>query len=388
MSPLRTREDAERLEDETLAPWAQRSGATRGREHPHPSHRWRTEYQRDVARIIHSAAFRRLEYKTQVFLNGTGDHYRTRLTHTMEVAAISRTLARSLALNEDLAEAVALAHDLGHSPFGHSGEETLDRLLEDHGGFDHNDQSLRVVTLLESPYAEYDGLNLTFEVLEGVQKHASARTAPDLGTYPCASIEGQIADLADEIAYYAHDLQDGIEAGLVDPASLRDVEVCASVAAENGLSLDTTDARSARFSLARLLSNHLIEDVVLATADRIGASGVRSADDVRRHPELLVGYSDEVARQTRELRKFLYANLYFHHEVAGANQRACDMMADVFNAYIADPSQIGREATRRVPNCGLYRAAGDYIAGMTDRYLLREHARLFGGKQSDGGNRT
>lgn len=379
MSLLRPREAVEEHENRTLAPFAQRSSATRGRLHPRPSHRWRTEYQRDVARIIHSAAFRRLEYKTQVFLNGTGDHYRTRLTHTMEVASISRTLARALGLNEDLAEAVALAHDLGHSPFGHSGEETLDRLLKDHGGFDHNDQSLRVVTMLESPYGDFDGLNLTFEVLEGVQKHATARHAADLGDYPCACLEGQIADLADEIAYYSHDLQDGLEAGLIQPAQLGDVALCAGISEENGLDLAGTDAKTARHSLARLLSNHLIHDVLEASAARLADAGVQTADEVRRHPHLLIGYSDRTASAAKALRSFLYANLYFHPEVNGANQRACDMMADVFNAYIADPSQIGREATRRVPNCGLYRAAGDYIAGMTDRYLLREHARLFDG---------
>lgn len=379
MPVLRTREDIERREDQTLAPFAQKSSASRGRLHSQPSHRWRSEYQRDVARIIHSAAFRRLEYKTQVFLNGTGDHYRTRLTHTMEVASISRTLARALGLNEDLAEAVALAHDLGHSPFGHSGEETLDRLLKEHGGFDHNDQSLRVVTCIESPYEDFDGFNLTFEVLEGVQKHATARTAPDLGNYACACLEGQIADLADEIAYYAHDLQDGLEAGLIRPAQLSDVALCADISRGSGLDLADTDAKTARLSLARLLSNHLIEDVLESSAARIARAGVRNADDVRRHPELLIGYSERTADEAKALRSSLYANLYFHPEVDGANQRACDMMADVFNAYIADPSQIGREATRRVPNCGLYRAAGDYIAGMTDRYLLREHARLFHG---------
>lgn len=378
MALLRTREDAERREEACLAPFAQLSSATRGRLHPQTPHRWRTEFQRDTARIIHSAAFRRLEYKTQVFLNGTGDHYRTRLTHTMEVASISRTLARALGLNEDLAEAVALAHDLGHSPFGHSGEETLDRLLAGHGGFDHNDQSLRVVTLLESPYPGLDGLNLTFEVLEGLQKHASARTAPDLGDYPCASLEGQIADIADEIAYFAHDLQDGIEAGLVEPAAFKEVEICALVADAHGLDLEGLDARAARLSLARVLADHLVGDALEASAARIAASGARSADDVRRHAGLLVGYSDAGARQTRELRSFLYANLYYHPQVAGANKRACDMLAAVFAAYLADPAQIGRESARRVPNCGIHRAAGDYIAGMTDRYLLREHARIFG----------
>jgi dGTPase len=377
MPALRTGEEAEAVEAKTLAPYAQQSSATRGRTHAQEKHRWRTEYQRDVAGIIHSAAFRRLEYKTQVFLNGTGDHYRTRLTHTMEVASISRTLARSLALNEDLAEAVALAHDLGHSPFGHSGEQTLERLLKDHGGFDHNDQSLRVVTVLESPYADFDGMNLTFEVLEGVQKHATARNTPDLGHYPCASLEGQIADLADEIAYYSHDVQDGIEAGLIRPAQLKNVPLCAETAAASGLDLTDAGNKEVRLALARILSNTLIEDVLVASAGRISAAGVQSADDVRRDANLLVGYSSRMAAQTDELRSFLYANLYFHPEVEGANRRACDMMAAVFDAYMKDPGQIGGEATRRVPNCGLHRAAGDYIAGMTDRYLLREYARLF-----------
>lgn len=379
MAVLRSREQAEGIEEETLAPYAQRSAATRGRLHPQHPHRWRTEFQRDTARIIHSAAFRRLEYKTQVFLNGTGDHYRTRLTHTIEVASISRTLARALGLNEDLAEAIALGHDLGHAPFGHSGEETLDRLLRDHGGFDHNDQSRRVVTLLESPYPDYDGLNLTFEVIEGLQKHATVRTAKDLGDYNCASLEGQIADLADEIAYYSHDLQDGLEAGLIEAPQIAGVEICANVAAANDLDLGGPDTRAARFSITRMLSDFLVENVLHSSAARIAGSGVKSADDVRRHPVLLVGYSDTVARQTKELREFLYSHLYFHPEVAGANQRACDMLAAVFRAYLEDPTQIGREATKRVPNCGLYRAAGDYIAGMTDRYLLREHARLFNG---------
>ncbi len=373
-----TRERSEHWEKLRLEPFAQLSAATRGRLHPHKPDPRRTEFQRDTARIIHSAAFRRLEYKTQVFLNDAGDHYRTRLTHTMEVASISRTLARSLGLNEDLAEAVALAHDLGHSPFGHSGEETLNRLLKDHGGFDHNEHSLRVVTLLESPYPDCDGLNLTFEVLEGVQKHATLRTAPDLGTYACASLEGQIADASDEISYYTHDLQDGIEAGLIEPSALKKIEICERVARSAAIDLSAIDAREVRFSLARVLSHYLIEDVLKASAALIISSGVQSADDVRRHPTLLIGYTEDGARQTSELRSFLYANLYFHPKVAGANQRACNMLADVFARYIDDPDQIGREAIRRVPNCGLHRAAGDYIAGMTDRYLLREHIRLFG----------
>ncbi len=380
MSILRNREQIEHDEAHRLASFAQRSSHSRGREHQQTNDRWRTAYQRDVARIIHSASFRRLEYKTQVFLNGTGDHYRTRLTHTMEVASISITLARALGLNEDLAQAIALAHDLGHSPFGHSGEETLDRLLEDHGGFDHNVQSLRVITLLESPYADFDGLNLTFEVLEGVQKHATKRHHPDLGEYPCACLEGQIADLADEIAYYAHDLQDGLEAGLINPAQLSEVALCVAVASENNLHLGHSDTKLARLSLARLIANHLIQDVLEASSARIASSAVKSADAVRHHTDLLIGYSEATAAKTKELHRFLYANLYYHPAVADANRRACDMLAAVFNTYLLHPLELGREAARRIESDGLHRAVADYIAGMTDRYLLREHVRLFGNR--------
>ena len=215
-------------------------------------------------------------------------------------------------------------------------------------------------------------------MLEGVQKHATQRSAPGLGAHPCACLEGQIADVADEIAYYVHDLQDGLEAGLIRPAQLTDVALCSRVAQENGFDLSGTDNKLSRLSLARLLSDYLVQDVLTSSADGITTSGVQSADDVRRHPNLLVGYTTKTWNETRELRKFLYTNLYYHPDVSGANKRACDFMAAVFAAYISDPGQIGREATRRVPNCGLYRAAGDYIAGMTDRYLLLEHERLLG----------
>jgi dGTPase len=234
-----------------------------------------------------------------------------------------------------------------------------------------------VVTLLESPYDGFDGLNLTFEVLEGVQKHASSRSAAKLGTYACASLEGQIADLADEIAYYSHDVQDGLEAGLIVPAQLSAVELCRIVADRAGVALDQAEARSARHIITRVLSNHLIEDVLESSAVRIREAGVRTADDVRRHPELLIGYSEATDGQANDLRAFLYQNLYYHPEVAAANQRACDMLAAVFAAYLERPGELGREAARRVESDGLERAAADYLAGMTDRYLVREHARLF-----------
>ncbi len=378
---LRDRPALEQAELDSLAPWAQTARASLGRVHEQPHSPFRTCFQRDAARITHCAAFRRLEYKTQVFLNGTGDHYRTRLTHTMEVASVSRTIARALGLNEDLAEAVALAHDLGHSPFGHCGEQTLNGLLKDHGGFNHNAQSLRVVEVLESPYPDFSGLNLSFEVLEGLRKHDRTRQGPPgsgLDTYHQATLEGQIADLADEIAYHAHDLQDGLESGLIDPAGLAEVELCATVTAQIGLPPGELAHRTGVHRLTRRLINHLFEDVIRTSAEAIREARPGSVNEVRRHPVRLVRYSPETASAARGLRRFLYENLYFHPTVAGANQRACSLLEQVFQAYLQKPELLGREAARRIPTDGLHRAAADYIAGMTDRYLLAEHRRLFG----------
>jgi dGTPase len=361
-----------------LASYAAKPTTSAGRRHLESPAEGRSEYQRDRDRVIHSNAFRRLEYKTQVFVNHEGDLFRTRLTHSIEVAQLTRSIARRLGLDEDLAEAIALAHDLGHTPFGHAGQDALNECMRNYGGFEHNLQSLRVVDVLEERYGAFDGLNLTFEVLEGVQKHASSRSAPDLGPYACASLEGQIADLADEIAYYSHDVQDGLEAGFIIPSQLAAVEICRKMAAQADVALDQAEAKSARHNLARLLSNHLIEDVLESSAGRIRAAGVQTADDVRRHPHLLIGYSETTEREAGELRTFLYENLYFHPEVAGANQRACDMLAAVFAAYLARPGELGREAMRRVESDGLPRAAADYLAGMTDRYLILEHERLLG----------
>jgi dGTPase len=377
-SGWKTREQMERTEHALLAPYAQKSADSRGRKHAEPSHAFRTEFQRDRARIIHSRAFRRLEYKTQVFLNGTGDHLRTRLTHSIEVASISRTIARALSLNEDLAEAIALAHDLGHSPFGHSGEEMLAECMREHGGFEHNRQSLRVVELLEDPYPDFTGLNLTFEVREGLQKHQAFYDPPSATEeqYKCPSLEAQIANLADEITYYSHDLDDAVDFEILSSVQLQD---------------DRVWQQSSRHVLARHPQAHepdlhklvirdiidtQVQDVVRTSAEAVAQAAVGSVDEVRRRPTPLIRYSEELLKANRALRKFLYQNVYYHPRVAEVNQRACEMLRVVFESYIDEPTQLGDSALARVDSEGLHRTVCDYVAGMTDRYLIEEYARV------------
>ena len=374
----KTREEMEEDERRTLAPFAQRSGDSRGRKFPEPRHAYRTEFQRDRARIIHSRAFRRLEYKTQVFLNGTGDHLRTRLTHSIEVASISRTIARALSLNEDLAEAIALAHDLGHSPFGHSGEEMLAECMREHGGFDHNRQSLRVVELLEAVYPDFPGLNLTFEVCEGLQKHQASYDPPVPGgeRYHCPSLEAQITNLADEITYYSHDLDDAIDFEILSYAQLEQDAVWRG-------SLESVVARYPNVrepELHKLVIREIIDmqvrDVITTSAEAIGQAGVRSPDEVRRQSIPVISYSDGLRQANHDLRRFLYKNVYYHPRVAEVNRQACEMLRTVFEAYVLAPELLGEAAAKRIEGEGLHRTICDYIAGMTDRYLLEEHTRL------------
>ena len=374
----KTREQMEEGERTALASVAQKSGESRGRQHRELSHAYRTEFQRDRARIIHSRAFRRLEYKTQVFLNGTGDHLRTRLTHSIEVASISRTIARALRLNEDLAEAIALAHDLGHSPFGHSGEEMLAECMRDHGGFDHNRQSVRVVELLETPDPNFPGLNLTFEVREGLRKHERPYRFPIPAEeeYDCTSLEGQVADLADEITYYSHDLDDALDFEILTLARLEENDVWRnSHRAVLARYKDTREPDLHKLVIRDIIDRE-VHDLVATSAESIAESGVHSADDVRRQTAPLIRYSDELAEANRALRKFLYQNVYYHPRVAEVNQRACEMLRRVFEAYLADPDRLGEGAMRRVEKEGLHRTVCDYIAGMTDRYVMEEYARI------------
>ena len=376
----KTREEMEATERATLAPFAQKSGDLRGRKYPEQSHAYRTEFQRDRARIIHSRAFRRLEYKTQVFLNGTGDHLRTRLTHSIEVASISRTIARALALNEDLAEAIALAHDLGHTPFGHSGEEILAECMRDHGGFEHNRQSLRVVELLENAYPDFPGLNLTFEVCEGLQKHQDFYEATSAGgeKYKCPSLEAQIANLADEITYYSHDLDDAVDFEILNPEQLKQNAVWQR--SERSVLSRYPDAREPELHklIIRDIIDVQVQDVVGTSATSISKANPKSPDEVRKQPAPLIRYSEELHGANAALRKFLYANVYYHTRVAKVNQRACEMLRKVFESYVADPGQLGDVATKRIEQEGLHRTVCDYVAGMTDRYLMEEYARITG----------
>ncbi len=380
----RYRQELEENERRTLAPFAQFSGDTRGRRHSEAPPLWRTQYQRDRDRVIHSRAFRRLEYKTQVFLNGTGDHLRTRLTHTIEVAAIARNLASALRLNSDLAETIALAHDLGHSPFGHKGERVLNQLMRGHGGFEHNQHSLRIVEELEQKYPNFAGLNLSWEVLEGLAKHQTAFDRPGAKKGFIAknpSLEAQIANLADEITYYSHDLDDGLDAELLPEADLgRHVQVWAHAAKLVKKEFGNPPAESRRYFTIRTIIDMQIADV-LATSERlIAAAKVQSADDVRRFAKPLIQYSPERRRLNLELRRYLYKNLYYNPVVNEPHLRARQLLRDLFRFYLKHPKEIGEQARRRLRHTGRPRAVCDYIAGMTDRFAIAEHRKFFGNK--------
>lgn len=377
-----TRAELEARERTYLAPYAQFSADSRGRAYAEPPPEWRTQFQRDRDRVIHSRAFRRLEYKTQVFLNGTGDHLRTRLTHTMEVAAIARNIARALRLNEDLAEAIALAHDLGHPPFGHKGERALDKLMRRHGGFEHNRHSLRIVEELEQKYPRFPGLNLTWEVREGLAKHFTQYDQPGKQRQfeaRSASLEAQVANLADEIAYYSHDLDDGLEAGLLNEKTLfREAKVWSDAARCVKKEYGTLPDECRRYFTIRCIIDGQVKDVVTTTEARIQAAKIGSADDARREAEPLVQYSNRRRRENQALRKYLYANLYYNPEVHGPNTRAVAMLVDLFGYYLKHHELIGDQARKRARKTGWERAACDYLAGMTDLYLIKEHERIFG----------
>src|SRR5579859_2480983 len=378
----RTRQELEQIERQILAPYAQFSGDTRGRDYKEPPPQWRTHYQRDRDRVIHSRAFRRLEYKTQVFLNGTGDHLRTRLTHTIEVAAVSRNIASALKVNADLAETIALAHDLGHSPFGHKGETVLNRLMRKHGGFEHNRQSLRIVEELEQKYPDFPGLNLTWEVREGLVKHYTAYDHPGRRKgfdAKNSSLEAQIANLADEITYYSHDHDDGLESGLLSERNLRrDVRIWAQAARLVKREHGSLPDECRRYFIIRTIIDLQIHDVVETSERLIIASRAQSADEVRLFPRALVHHSPERRVLNLELRDYLYKNLYFNPVVFEPNQRALRMLEQLFNYYLEHPKEIGKGARRRVPKIGPHRAVCDYLSGMTDRYVGLEYKRIFG----------
>jgi dGTPase len=378
----RERQELEQVERQTLAPYAQFSADTRGRVHKEVPPEWRTEYQRDRDRIIHSRAFRRLEYKTQVFLNGSGDHLRTRLTHTIEVASIARNIASALRLNADLAESIALAHDLGHSPFGHKGETALNRLMKRHGGFEHNRQSLRIVEELEQKYPNFTGLNLTWEVREGLTKHYTAYDHPSRHKGFAArhsSLEAQVANLADEITYYSHDLDDGLDSGLLSEKQLtRDVRLWAQAARSVKKLHGGLPDECRRYFIIRTILDLQVKDVVETSEILIQRADVWSADEVRLWPKPLVQHSPLRRKLNLELRDYLYKHLYYNPVVHQPNLRAVRMLKDLFHFYLKHPKEIGGQSRKRVRKVGLHRAVCDYLAGMTDRYVMLEYQRLFG----------
>ena len=382
-------EDLEARERDTLSPYAQFSSETRGRNVHEPPPEWRTQYQRDRDRIIHSRAFRRLDCKTQVFLSGSGDHLRTRLTHTMEVAAIARNIARALRLNEDLTEAIALGHDLGHPPFGHTGEEALNELMQGHGGFEHNQQSRRIVELIEQKYPAFPGLNLTWETLEGLSKHDTA-PEPLLGqassTFHQPSLEAQVANLADEITYYSHDLDDGLDSGLLTEGQLeRDIPAWRD-ASERMLSQHGDLAEECRhYFVIRCLIDDQVHDVVHKTEANLAAAGVASADEVRMEAKPLVAYSTARREANLKLRAYLYENLYYNDTVHEPHKRAARMLEDLFRHFEQHPEAIGSHIQSLIPGHGLQRAVCDHLACMTDRFAIREHGRLIGKKRQTGG---
>ena len=373
-----------------LAPYAAHAEHSRGRRYPEPGPEYRSEYQRDRDRIVHSTAFRRLVYKTQVFVNHEGDLYRTRLTHSLEVAQIARTAARALKLNEELSEAICLAHDLGHTPFGHAGQDALNDCMADFGGFEHNLQSLRVVDDLEEHYAEFDGLNLTFECREGILKHCSYNNAILLGDVgerfinrQQPGLEAQLANFADEIAYNNHDVEDGIRAGLISVEQLLTVPLFRGYHDEVHAKYPTLAGRRFVYEILRRVINHLVTDLIDSSAARLGESGVRSIAEVRLHPKALIGFSDATRELNYALKSFLREQLYAHYKVRRMTAKARRVVRELFDAFFNDPALMPDEHEARtrlelVPGpAGRARAVADYIAGMTDRYAILEHSRLF-----------
>jgi dGTPase len=370
--------------DAHLAPYAAHSAKSRGRRHLEAAPGSRSEYQRDRDRIIHSTAFRRLEYKTQVFLNHEGDLFRTRLTHSIEVAQIGRTLARSLRLNEDLVEATALAHDLGHTPFGHVGQDVLNECMKDYGGFEHNLQSLRVVDTLEEHYGAFDGLNLTFETREGILKHCSLANARQLGelgqrfidrTQP--SLEAQLTNLADEIAYNNHDIDDGLRSGLLTMAQMEEVPFFARHRQDVQAQYPGLAGRRALYETIRLMITSMTADLVATSAQRIADAAPANIDEVRAGAPL-IRFSDPMRAATTELKRFLHANLYRHFQVNRTRVKASRIVRELFEAFMADPVLLPPDY--QVAPGGTMKQArkiADYIAGMTDRYAIREHRRIY-----------
>ncbi len=377
----RLRDELRRREGDSLASYATRSTDTQGRVHPEPEHPLRSPFQRDRDRIIHSTAFRRLEYKTQVFVNHEGDYYRTRLTHSIEAGQITRTLCRVLGLNEDVGEAVALSHDLGHTPFGHAGERVLNKLMEPYGGFEHNAQSLRIVDVLEERYPEFRGLNLSWEVREGIVKHSSEYDRPLVqqfapGVQPV--LEAQIVDFADEIAYNSHDIDDGLKSEMLEERDLADVALWAEARDEVRRAHGNASESIQRYQTVRRIIDALVTDMITAILGRVEEHRVRTLADVRACPVRLAGLSPAMAEKNRALKRVLLDRLYRHHRVIRMTMKAQRVMTELFRTYMEEPHQMPPHVTRRIDvDDPQPRVVADYIAGMTDRFAFDEYRKLF-----------
>jgi dGTPase len=384
---LALRDELETREERELAPYAMRTRASRGRRFPEPEHPYRTAYQRDRERVIHATAFRRLEYKTQVFHNNEGDYYRTRLTHTLEAAQLARAIARVLRLNEDLAETIALAHDLGHTPFGHAGQDALHELMATHGGFEHNIQSLRIVDLLERRYAKFRGLNLTHEVREGIWKRRSQdqERATELGFDRTLGplLEAQVADQADSLAYDHHDADDGLKSGIITDQDLARIPLWkrALDAADERIAAagpkGDGDPRIRRREAIRFLIDLQVTDLVTTTRRRLEEDRIGTIEDVRRAKRPLVGLSSELDAQRHELQEFLFKKVYRHYRVMRMAEKAKRFLEALFHEYVKHPNELPPEYQEWVTREGVHRGVCDYIAGMTDRYAQREYEKLF-----------
>ena len=374
-----SRQQLEAAEAQTLSRFATFSGDSKGRTHDEHESAYRTPFQRDRDRIIHSEAFRKLEYKTQVFVNDEGDYYRTRLTHTLEVAQIGRTMARALGVNEDLTEAICLAHDLGHPPFGHAGEHTLNRLMEGHGGFNHNHQSYRVVTELEQRYPDWRGLNLSHETLEGIVKHETEYDVSEASGYDpalCGSLEAQIANIADELAYNAHDLDDGLAAGLFDAYDLQPLDIWQRVVSDVGWK-EPEMTEIDRHRIIRELVGLQVTNVLDVTTRNLAEADMGSVSDVQHLRHSLVRYSEEQSQQNASLKRFLYDNMYRHYRVVRMQERAGHFLEQLFNSYVHEPRQLPPMYQEMIERRDVYRVVADYIAGMTDRSAHLEYRQMF-----------
>lgn len=377
---IRKRPQLEEIESMSLAPYGLRSAESRGRAYPEPESATRPAFTRDRDRIIHTTPFRRLMYKTQVFVFFEGDHYRTRLTHTLEVAQLGRSLARGLGGNVDLTEAICLAHDLGHPPFGHAGEHMLNILMADHGGFNHNTQSYRIVTKLEDSYPNFPGLNLTYETREGMLKHETDYDRSEAAEYEPdkrASLEAQIANFADEIAYNAHDLDDGLRAGLFTLTDLDDLAIWRELSEVAGWKPGEHFTSMHRHEIIRELIGRSIGDVMTRTAEALDANDIDSPEKLQRHPQNVVGYTPEFGQKVRALKKFLFDRMYRHYRVMRMQTKAERFVAELFDAYVKEPHMLPDETQARLETAPMERVVADYIAGMTDRYALDDWQRLY-----------